>query len=125
MYTGNTTFKKNNIYTNLIQENGSNIQYKPSTIIASDFNEIGLDSYIGNNINIVADSQSVTVALFTDNMVEFKYGPASGFKQLSNIKKIFSKQLNTQEQEIIKNIILGNIILKENIVYVENFNEVE
>lgn len=124
-YTKDITLKKNNIYANIEQVSNSTIQYKPTTIIASDFNEIGVDEYLGNNINNLSNSLSVTVAILNGNVVEFKYDTVANLKNVANIKKIFSKQLTEQEKSIITNIMQGNIILKNNIVYVENINEVE
>lgn len=124
-YTKDITFKKNNIYANIEQVSNSTIQYKPTTIIASDFNEVGIDEYLGNNINNLSNSLSVTVAILNGNVVEFKYDTVANLKNVTNIKKIFSKQLTEQEKSIITNIMQGNIILKNNIVYVENINEVE
>ncbi len=124
-YTKDITFKKNNIYANIEQVSNSTIQYKPTTIIASDFNEVGIDEYLGNNINNLSNSLSVTVAILNGNVVEFKYDTVANLKNVANIKKIFSKQLTEQEKSIITNIMQGNIILKNNIVYVENINEVE
>lgn len=124
-YTKDITFKKNNIYANIEQVSNSTIQYKPTTIIASDFNEVGIDEYLGNNINNLSNSLSVTVAILNGNVIEFKYDTVANLKNVANIKKIFSKQLTEQEKSIITNIMQGNIILKNNIVYVENINEVE
>lgn len=124
-YTKDITLKKNNIYANIEQVSNSTIQYKPTTIIASDFNEVGIDEYLGNNINNLSNSLSVTVAILNGSVVEFRYDTVANLKNVANIKKIFSKQLTEQEKSIITNIIQGNIILKNNIVYVENINEVE
>lgn len=124
-YTKDIILKKNNIYANIEQVSNSTIQYKPTTIIASDFNEIGVDEYLGNNINNLSNSLSVTVAILNGSVVEFRYDTVANLKNVANIKKIFSKQLTEQEKSIITNIMQGNIILKNNIVYVENINEVE
>lgn len=125
MYDKNIIFKKNNIYANIQQESNSTIQYKPSTIIASDFDEVVILEYISNNLNNMPGTNKVMVAIFNNNTVEFKYDTIDNLKNISNIKKVFSKELNEQEKQLISNIIKGNIILKNNIVYVENFNEVE
>lgn len=125
MYDKNIIFKKNNIYANIQQESNSTIQYKPSTIIASDFDEVVIPEYISNNLNNMAGTNKVMVAIFNNNTVEFKYDTIDNLKNIPNIKKVFSKELNEQEKQLISNIIKGNIILKNNIVYVENFNEVE
>lgn len=125
MYDKNIIFKKNNIYANIQQESNSTIQYKPSTIIASDFDEVVIPEYISNNLNNMSGTNKVMVAIFNNNTVEFKYDTIDNLKNISNIKKVFSKELNEQEKQLISNIIKGNIILKNNIVYVENFNEVE
>lgn len=125
MYDKNIIFKKNNIYANIQQESNSTIQYKPSTIIASDFDEVVIPEYINNNLNNMSGTNKVMVAIFNNNTVEFKYDTIDNLKNIPNIKKVFSKELNEQEKQLISNIIKGNIILKNNIVYVENFNEVE
>ena len=52
MYDKNIIFKKNNIYANIQQESNSTIQYKPSTIIASDFDEVVIPEYILSLIHI-------------------------------------------------------------------------
>lgn len=124
-YTKNITLKPYNIYANYVQEYNVPIRYTPSTIAASNFDEVGIDEYLGNNINNLSNSLSVTVAILNEGMVEFKYDTVANLKNVANIKKIFAKQLTEQEKSIITNIIQGNIIFKNNIVYVENFNEVE
>lgn len=124
-YTKNITLKPYNIYANYVQEYNVSIRYTPSTIAASNFDEVGIDEYLGNNINNLSNSLSVTVAILNEGMVEFKYDTVANLKNVANIKKIFAKQLTEQEKAIITNIIQGNIIFKNNIVYVENFNEVE
>lgn len=125
MYDKNIIFKKNNIYANIQQESNSTIQYKPSTIIASDFDEVVIPEYISNNLNNMSGTNKVMVAIFNNNTVEFKYDTIDNLKNIPNVKKVFSKELNEQEKQLISNIIKGNIIFKNNIVYVENFNEVE
>lgn len=124
MYSKDIILKPNYIYANLQQETGD-IKYTPSTITAIDFNEIGIDEYLGNSLTGLPDTQNVTVAMLTNDEVQFQYNTVANLKSLTNIKKVFSKELSEQEKAIITSLIKGDIIMKNNIVYVENFSEVE
>ena len=125
MYTKDIVMKPNNVYANIIEENSTDIKYKPSTIIANEFNEIGIEEYIGKSINGLNEQDKVMVAYLDQDVVKFKYDIVINLKDVQNIKKVFSKELNEQEKLLITNIIKGNIILKNNKIYVENFNEVD
>lgn len=125
MYNKNITIKPHNIYSNIEEKNINSIQFFPKTIMVDEINEVGVDCYISDDINNINGLQKVMVAYLDQNIVKFKYDIVDNIKIIKNIKKIFSRELTNEEQAIISNIINGNVILKKNKIYVENFNEVD
>lgn len=125
MYNKNITIKPHNIYSNIEEKNIDSIQIFPKTIMVDEINEVGVDCYISDDINNINGLQKVMVAYLDQNIVKFKYDIIDNIKTMKNIKKIFSRELTNEEQAIVSNIINGNVILKKNKIYVENFNEVD